>query len=197
MAAPEETNPVDRAERSPVGRAILSVLLICVLFAMLIGNLPESHIRREVGDVTDRLMFALGVDQVWGVFAPDPRREVLDIDARISYSGGATETWNVPVYGDLIGGYRDYRWLKYMENAARPDERGLHDWLSGWLASERRAQGRQPVNITLLRRSYELAAPGKPQPEPKFAESQLYQRFADGTGETPGVGGGQAPGVGG
>ena len=115
--APERARLQERLESSPAGQVLISLAIVATLLTVLVINLPESHVRREASKVTQPYANAIGVDQAWGVFAPDPRREVVGLVARITYADGRTEDWEPPQRGALVGGYSDYHWRKLLELA--------------------------------------------------------------------------------
>ena len=92
---------MERVARSRVGQGILSVLIVILVGATVAWNLPPGRgpvRRREArrfgpGVACGRArLYALGLDQEWGVFAP-PRQQVIGLQARIEYADGTESTW--------------------------------------------------------------------------------------------------------
>lgn len=155
-----------RLESSDSGRALISAFLIVTLLAIGATNMPDSKIRREVLRPGQTYLNATGLDQIWSVFAPDPRPTSVDMEARIRYADGRRGVWNVPRGDDVFGSYWDYRWLKWMENVildARRDQ--LWKPAAQFIAGRERARGRRPVQITLVRRWRDLKPPGAKGPD--------------------------------
>lgn len=157
----------ERAARSRVGQAILSVVIIVLVGATIAWNLPpgvgpasqagSSAIRSRVLRLGAPVLYALGLDQDWGVFAP-PRLQVIGLEARIEYTNGTTGVWTPPAStGALFGAYRDYRWAKYVENEIPDSSAGvLWQPLAAWVARTHTSPGHEPLAVTLIRRFYDL-----------------------------------------
>ena len=120
------------------------------------------------------VLYGLGVDQNWNVFAPDPRRNVLDLEARVKYADGSSDVWHVPRGNALIGTYWDYRWGKWMEYAAQNSNPVLWAPVAEYVA--RRRRDRNPVFVTLVRRWYTLPPPGEVRTRPRW-HSYAFYRF--------------------
>lgn len=163
-----------RVESSTAGRVLISLLAAVVVVSVALWNLPAgpgaegSALRRVSLAPVKPLVYALGLDQDWGVFAP-PRLTSIAVRARIAYSDGTTSEWAPPVHtGDLVGAYRDYRWVKFVEHVFPDDGRPLWRPFALWIA--RRHDGgvgeRRPVAVSLIRRFSALRPvirPGSPQ----------------------------------
>jgi hypothetical protein len=166
-----------RFERTPVGRAIISAFLLVTLIFVVALNLPESHLRREVLKPGQRYLNALGLDQNWGVFAPDPRREVVALEARLTYPDATVDTWRPPRRGALVGAYSDYHWQKLMENVLLGGNRGrLAGSTARWVALNENDRRERPSTILMLKLSYPLPAPSRGAAKPKrFSEARLFE----------------------
>lgn len=170
----------ERVEGSTPGRVVISLAIMIVLVAVLVTNLPaNSSLRQSLAPRTQPILNAIGLDQNWGVFAPDPRRQVLDLRATINFPDGSSETWRFPVRDDLVGSYSDYRWQKLMENVINDNGGPLAVGAAIWIAREQRSRPERPTSVTLTKRVAELPPPGPQAGEPlRFTESvALNQRI--------------------
>jgi hypothetical protein len=124
-------------------------------------NLPNSDLRRVVMKPGQPYLNALGLDQAWGVFAPDPRRDSIDVSAFVTYDDGRVAEWNIPRNGALIGSYTDYRWGKWEEFLTQP---GVGDslWLPAaqWAAAREARPGHTIKRVVLVERYRQLFPPG-------------------------------------
>jgi hypothetical protein len=104
---------------------------------------------------------ALGLDQAWGVFAPDPRRAVIDVSAFVTYDDGKVAQWSIPRNGALLGSYTDYRWGKWEEFLIQPTV-GSSLWrpAAEWAASREVRPGHTIKRVILVERFQKLAPPG-------------------------------------
>jgi hypothetical protein len=165
---------------SRAGRALLSVLIVALIVATVAWNLPpgsgmpsaaaSSALRADVMKLGGPLMYGLGLDQDWSVFAP-PRMQVIGFEARVRYADGREAVWRPPVStGALVGAYRDYRWGKYIENEIADANRGvLWKPFAAWIARRYSSASRRPALVILIRRFYDLfpvTGGGRPQHGP-------------------------------
>lgn len=168
---PGRPTTMDRAAEavaaSRAGRAALSVLIVGLIAATVAWNLPPGSglppaqtspaLRAQMLKIGGPLLYALGLDQDWSVFAP-PRLQVIGLEARVAYVNGSQAVWRPPAStGALIGAYRDYRWGKYVENEIADANGGaLWEPLAAWIARKYTSPTRRPVSVTLIRRFYDL-----------------------------------------
>jgi hypothetical protein len=167
---PEDLIERDRSERqgwqqrfesTPAGRGMLSVIICVTLVAIIAINLPSSDLRRQLLRPGQPYLNALGLDQNWALFAPDPRRVVVGVSARVTFDDGASRIWTFPHDHALLGSYRDYRWRKWAENLIDPAN-GEALWKSAalWAAARTHRAGHAVIQVQLLERFHTLAAPG-------------------------------------
>lgn len=168
----------ERLERSDLGRAAIGAFLIVLLVSVAATNITNSHLRFEVNKRGQPLLNALGLDQGWGVFAPDPRTQTLGFYANVRFSDGSIERWRMPVGGAALGVYWDNRWRKYLEYIVAEQFRPVL-WRPAAVYVARRAAagGKTPVQVTLHRSVEQLLPPGK-GPDAKPVKRGAYYRLA-------------------
>jgi hypothetical protein len=149
-----------RLESSPRGRIALSVLILVFLVAIITANVPVRGFHDQVRKVDDPVLTALGARQFWSVFAPDPQQVVSTLEVRFTYRDGSTSGWQIRKRNPFTGAYRDYRWLKLAENAARSQAAGTG--LLIW-ATRRHALPKPLTKAELVRSVYDIAPPGRPE----------------------------------
>jgi hypothetical protein len=105
-------------------------------------------------------MLATGLEQGWGVFAPSPPRTTNHVTARVDRADGTVGVYPLDG-GDGITEYWDYRWRKYGEQLwkKKTAERERVAF-AGWVADQDRADGHEPVRVTLVRAAYTNPPPG-------------------------------------
>lgn len=160
----------ERIEASPAGRTLLSAGLVVFLFVSVVWNMPQSELQRRTVNAVRAPMFFAGLDQAWGVFAPDPPRIVLLFEARLVYPDGTQRTWRPPQGREGLGVYSSYRWQKYKESLTQDAHRELWEPFAAWLGRTQTVNGRRPVTISLVRRWHDMAQPGTRQGRPPFRE---------------------------
>jgi hypothetical protein len=150
----------ERFEASELGRAAISGLIVVILVVIVSLNLPASELQRQVTRIAEPVIRAVGLHQVWGVFAPDPRNIVATLTARVVYDDGTEEVWEPPDGLPFPDSYRDVRWIRFVQTVTAPSQRTvLGEQFARWLARELTTDGRRPKRVTLLETRYTLLAP--------------------------------------
>lgn len=180
MEGPPRPGLQERIEQSRTGRAVISGVLVVLLAVVVLLVSQPSPIREQVVDTVEPAIFALGLDQYWGVFAPDPRNVVLRFHARVHYRDGTTETWTMPSGGPLLGEYWDYRWRKYVEYVV-PDQFAAltRRQIATYIARDRHRGGRVPVRVVLVRRWQTVRPPGSATPRSPWREQAYFTLRVD------------------
>jgi hypothetical protein len=114
-----------------------------------------------------------GLDQNWGVFAP-PRTISAYVEGRVEDSDGAVSVVSISTPPG-IRAYADYRWQKFGERLRLDVNERLWEPYARFLANQARAEGRYPVEVTLVRRWASTQSPG---PGPERGPWQEYAFFA-------------------
>jgi hypothetical protein len=170
-----------RVERSGVGRAAISVFVVVTLVGIVGINLPGSVLRTDLLKPGQPYLNAVGLDQDWALFAPDPRRTAIGLQAVVRYDDGTSATWTIPQDDPVIGTYRDYRWRKWMENVIMDLNRSLWRAAALWAAREEARTDRREFDVTLVRLEASLFAPGTtPIRGPWESQAFFNLRLTDG-----------------
>jgi hypothetical protein len=164
----------ERAESSDFGRGILSAFVIVTVGLVLATNLPSSPLRDKLMTPGQPYLNALGLDQSWAIFAPEPRRAVLDLRAVVRYDDGSTATWRIPHDDPFVGTFRDYRWRKWLENVIGDANQQLWRPAAIWIAAHEARPGRRAVQVTLVRRFATLQPPGQSPSQLPWQEKLFY-----------------------
>ena len=134
-------------------------------------------------------MNGVGLDQNWGVFAPNPPRDLVVLQVRIAYRDGSQRTWLLPRGDRVLDPYWDYRWRKYAEWVPDDNRKALWEPTARWVARQEQAEGRRPVTVTLARKVTRLNPPGTHplDGEPKTTDFYTYSvtPVATGTAARP------------
>lgn len=165
----------EQLESSAWGRALISLVLLFTMGAVLVTNLPDSYIKRRVSDISQPYINAVGLDQGWGVFSPNPRRQVIGLEGRVVFEDGTTRIWRPPDRSPLFGGLSDHRWRKYREHTILDARQDL--WRPLALYVLRQAAGddrRRPVSVQLVRSFYDIEPPG---PGPSRTPEEEFRYF--------------------
>jgi hypothetical protein len=166
-----------RLEESGLGRTVISAFLVVTLFSIVTYNLPPSELRREAMRVSLPFAQLTGLEQVWSVFAPNPRQTTIDFVAIIEYSDGSISTWEIPQGDPYFGAYELERWRKFMEALVREEYASfIAAPTAAWIARQHTTIERQPIRVHMIRRWHDLRPPGV-TPGPVVFEEVIYYRL--------------------
>jgi hypothetical protein len=164
----------ERFESTPGGRVAISIFIVVTLVFVVATNLPRSALRHDVLVPGQPYLNAVGLDQRWNVFAPEPRKQVIDLVSRVTFLDGTQTEWRLPRRGAPIGAYSDYRWRKWLENAIADANSELWRPLALWIGRNATSPGRTPARVTLVRRFYDLRPPGTTPDRGPWKEFAFY-----------------------
>jgi hypothetical protein len=118
---------------------------------VVVENTPPSRLRQDVLQVGQPYLNAVGLDQGWALFAPDPRRRSIELRGVVRYANGASSTWRVPHSSALVGEYWDYHWQKWLEWVLDAQHTQLWRPAAIFIARSSHRPGWTPVRVTLVR----------------------------------------------
>ena len=147
-------------EGSSRRRLAISALIVLTLLAIFASNAPDSTIKAGLLTVTRPFLFVTGLDQRWGMFAPNPPRETENVAARVDRADGTVGIFPMES-GDGLTEYWNYRWRKYGEQLWQVQlaERERTAF-ARWVADQDRGAGHAPRRVTLIRLTQENLPPG-------------------------------------
>ena len=160
-----------RIEQSATGQAVISVLMVLVVLGIVGWNVPPGPTRNRAHRVVGAPVQAVGLEQDWALFAPDPRSFGVGVHATLTYADGHTRRWEPPHNGHVIAPYRTYRWQKYVERLRADDYAGLWDPTARWLAKE---YGPGVMKVVLTRTFRDVAVPGSGLERPAAGTFDFY-----------------------
>jgi hypothetical protein len=161
----------ERVEGSTVGRVVLTILMAVLAAAVLLWNMPAGRPRDVVRPAPAHVLFPIGLDQDWALFAPDPRSFSVGVFARITYADGHERVRVPPHNGHLLAPYRSYRWQKYVERLRADDYSNLWEPTARWIA---RDAGPGVTKVVLVRTFQDAVTPGSGKKRPTPGEFAFY-----------------------
>ena len=159
----------ERSERTLFGQGVISALILVVLATGVIWCLPDSVLKQRLRPAVTPVALGLGLDQYWGVFAPNPPRQVDTISVVVTRSDGREIVWNIPHGDPLVGQYSWYHWQKIKENLLRtPSLRSpFARWVAGQVAPGSAAK------VRMIRHTVTLPPPGS-SAQSRTSETVIY-----------------------
>jgi hypothetical protein len=164
----------ERFERSSLGQLVITAGVVLFLLCEIGTNLPSSAIQRSESETTNRFVRVLGVEQEWGVFAPDPRPISLQLEARITFEDGSHATWHLPHGSDLGGNLRFYRWRKWLERARSDSYSDIWAPTARWIASQYADRPSPVRQVQLVRRFHDNVLDEDQPPYQSFVYCTLH-----------------------
>lgn len=152
------TETQERAEHTFFGQGVISALIVIVLATGIVWCLPDSVIKRKLQPVVNPVAMAAGLDQYWGVFAPNPPRSVATVEVHVTTADGRDVLWTMPHGDPVIGQYSWYHWQKIKENLVRYP--ALRASFCRWVARDVVGSGAPATRVRMTVRTVTLPPPG-------------------------------------
>lgn len=154
-------------------RIVLSLWLVGIVAVIIAGNFAGTGVQGSVRAATQPIRTITGLNQEWGVFAPNPRDISQYVDGRVDFADGTSTTYSIPKRRGL-GAYSDYRWQKYEERLFERNDAVLWPAYAEYLGRLARATGRDPVRVTLIRRWSDSLPPGPGPEHGSWHQSEVF-----------------------
>lgn len=164
----------ERFERSTAGQVVLALVMLVLVVSVALWNLPPGRPRDAVRPAVGPVVQAVGLEQDWALFAPEPRSFGVGVYATVTRADGRTERWEPPHNGLVLSPYRNYRWQKYVERLRADDYAGLWEPTARWVARE---AGPDVVTVVLTRTFRDVAVPGDGTPRPAAGRYDFYTLY--------------------
>ncbi len=161
----------ETVERSVAGQVALAFLMVVIVVSLVLWNMPDGRPRTGVGHAVNPVIQAVGLEQTWVLFAPDPRPYGIAIYATVTYQDGHTKKMMLPHNGVFLNPYRTYRWQKYVESLAEDQNSGLWNPAARWFA---RQAGGHVVKVVLTREFRQVVIPGAGTLRPPRGHYDFY-----------------------
>jgi hypothetical protein len=148
-----------RFERSPVGQALISALLILVILIGVVWNLPASAIKQTTTPTLYPIAASTGLQQSWSMYAPNPLVELETLEVHVTMGDGSVRTWLWRKGNRVLGPFEWYRWQKLKEQLVRQPS-GRADF-SRWVVGELTGSADRPVRVDMVLSRKALPPPGQ------------------------------------
>ena len=160
-----------RFEQSTVGQVLIGALMVVLIGSIVLWNLPAGRPHDRARRVVGPIVQAVGLEQDWALFAPDPRSFGVAVYATVTFRDGRTQKWVPPHNGLLVTPYRTYRWQKYVERLRADDYANLWEPTARWVA---RQAGSGVTKVVLTRTFRDVAVPGSGLARPAAGTYDFY-----------------------
>jgi hypothetical protein len=151
-------------------RVVTNLMIVLWLLGLAVWNLPDAPIRRSAFASVRTPLLAVGLEQNWVVFAPDPRRESRYVYAELTWADGKTTRWGFP-RGGWWSQWRYYHWQKIAEALPSAEAARLRR-VAAWIAG-REARSRVAIATVRLAVRWRLSSGITREPPGLWAERDL------------------------
>jgi hypothetical protein len=148
-----------RFEESRAGEVVISSIVILILLVGLLGNLPDSPIKRAGMPVVETLAAGTGLAERWTMFAPDvdPRLNTIQVD--VTMRDQSHRIWTVRAEDRVFGVFSTAHWTKLMEYVVRvPD---LRPGICDWVVRQVTGPSERAAHVAMSLHTQNLVAPGE------------------------------------
>lgn len=166
-----------RFERSLLGEALISGLVVVVILIGVVWNLPDSHIKRTMTSTLRPIAAATGLQQGWQMYAPEPISALETVEVRVTMADGTDRLWTWRRGDRLVGPFTWYHWQKLKEQTVR--EPNTRAGIAHWVVRELTTPAERPVRVQMILRNEVLPPPGQDGPKTARAET-LYDEHLSG-----------------
>ena len=147
-----------------------SILILGMLVTAVLSSIPGSTIKREVAPLLVPIARVTGLDQSWGMFAPNPPRSLSQIEVHVIMSDGTDRVWR-PEDDESM---RRMQWRKLKEELIKSKDYRLG--LARWVVDKMTTEGERPVRVAILVEQKTLPLPG--EGDPKTAQRLIFDQKA-------------------
>ena len=169
----------ERLESSVAGEAVVSGIVVMVLLIGVVWSLPSSTIQRSITPSIRPAALAFGLDQSWGVFAPNPPRSATAIEVHVLVDEDATQrTWRPPHGNSVYGQYSWYRWQKLKESVLNPASGFDRSDFVHWVVREITDPNEHPTYVEVVERIDTLPPPGSSAPSKRSFKLVYSERLS-------------------
>jgi hypothetical protein len=160
---PPETEDAEvepSAKWSRVREVATSALIVVVLMTAVLSALPGSTIKKAVAPVLFPVARVTGLDQSWGMFAPNPPKANSAIEVHVIMSNGTDRVWR-PFDDPSL---RKMQWRKFKEDVINSKEYrpGLALWAIRQMTNE---NDDRAVRVAIIVQTETIPLPGQGQPK--------------------------------
>lgn len=144
-SAPDERRPgISHSKRSRLSEGLISILILAILATALLSSVPGSTVKNVAAPVLGPVTRAAGLDQNWGMFAPNPPKVSSLLEVHVVMSDGEHKIWRPETDDSMPGLY----WRKVKEEVIRRKE--FRAGLVSWVVRKVTEQGETPARVAMI-----------------------------------------------
>lgn len=157
-AAAEKLSSLQQAiEESRVGKVFISLLVVVILFAGVVSNLPDSPIKSALAAAIRPVTEIAGLSQTWSLYAPNPNTRLETISVTVTMTNGTERVWSVKP-GPRTARWASTHWDKLTRNAIIDLQ--VRTALCRWVAQQLSTPTERAARVVMVLRVQNLPPPG-------------------------------------
>lgn len=160
-------------DETAFGQVIISGLVVVIITVGVVWNLPSAALTRPLTPVLGPVAGSTGLQQGWGMFAPNPYRQRKSLEVRVTMADGEERLWEVKRGDRVIGSFVWTHWQQLASQAI--DKPRVRARFASWIVREVTRPGESPVRVRMVARIENLAPPGDDTPQ-KVVVKTVYDR---------------------
>jgi hypothetical protein len=145
--------------------------MLVILVTSILSSVPGSTIKGAVAPVLIPLARVTGLDQGWGMFAPNPPRSLSEIEVHVIMSNGSDRVWRPYTEDSNDDSMRKMQWRKFKEEIVNKPE--YRPELALWVVRKMATETDRPVRVVMIAEITSLPPLGK---DPKVSRKLLLDQ---------------------
>ena len=167
------TNPTSEGSLlkwSQIREGAISALIAAVLLIGVVSNMPDSAIKQALVPTMTPIAVAAGLDQFWGMYAPDPPSRLENLEVDVTMADGGDRVWTLPTnYDRIVGVAVSHRWRKLKESLLSDPQ--IRPQIAHWVVHQLTVPAERETRVRLILRTQVLPPPGTSGPGATGAET--------------------------
>jgi hypothetical protein len=151
-------------------------LVSVIVLIGVVWNLPESEVKRRLAPILRPVASAVGLEQSWKMYAPEPIRRFELLEVHVTMADGTDRVWTDWRANPASLAPSWYRWQKLKEQA--PREPSIQAGLAHWVTRRLTSASEHPVRVQIILRTEDLPPPGGTGPMATGVET-VYNEVLD------------------
>ena len=169
-AAANPTSEGSLLQWSQIREGAISALIAAVLLIGVVSNMPDSAIKQALVPTMTPIAVAAGLDQFWGMYAPDPPSRLENLEVDVTMADGGDRVWTLPTnYDRIVGVAVSHRWRKLKESLLSDPQ--IRPQIAHWVVHQLTVPAERETRVRLILRTQVLPPPGTSGPGATGAET--------------------------
>ena len=162
---------------SQIAEGAISGLIAAVILIGVVSNMPASAIKQALQPTLQPIAVATGLDQFWGMYAPDPPSRLETLDVHVTMADGGDRVWTLPAqYDPVVGVAASHRWRKLKESLL--SEQQIRPQFAHWVVHELTGPSERVSRVQMILRTEVLPPPGTSGPGATGVETIYDEHLA-------------------